>query len=1445
MTGHRLLCVCVAAAALLAGEATAGRPDPGTHRSAAGRHRGVLATNAGRSTAAARLRHADRWAAKRDAGLLTPTLAQILGHQEERGTADALRGHMRPRRHLRGGKPGIMRPEGLPEGTNATVDSLLATWVTHYSSGLAPSTDAYTAVTTDAAGNIYACGYTTGIFTGDDYIAVKYNSGGALQWVATYSGPGNDYDAATAIGLDPSGNVFVTGSSFGVDGDEDFATVKYSPTGQQLWVARYDGPAHDYDAALALKVDAGGNVVVTGISTGITTDGDYTTIKYTSTGAQFWVRRYDGAYDLDIPAGVGIDLSGNVYVSGTSVGEESWEDYVTVKYSYAGDSLWAARYDGTGNDYDAVAAMTVDISGNSYVTGTSYNLSGDADVVTVKYTTFGQRDWLNRYDSPDHSDESAASLTIDASRNVYVAGTYFGFGTAEDYLTVKYSTNGGVRWVAVYNGTGNSYDAASSVAVDASGNVLVTGLSNGLISLEDMVTVKYSSLGTQSWVQRYVGPQIDYDAGLAITVDASSNVVSVGSSYGIVTDEDALLVKYATGGTQQWAMRYNGEGNSADEAVGAALDAAGNIYVCGTSYDLESQSDFAVVKYSPAGQELWVQRYNGTGEGEDFASAIAVDATGNVYVTGTSLSILSGYDVVTLKYNTGGGLVWSNHYTSLGSAIDEAADLAIDASGNVYVTGSRTDAATGVDMLTIKYSAGGAQSWVATYNNSAADSTDEAYDIAVDGSGNVFITGASYRDGTDFDCTTIKYNSAGAQQWVARYNGPGSALDRGYALAVDGSNVVVTGVTTGGSSGHDIVTLRYSSTGTQQWARNYSGAGAGEDTPTALTLGPGGDVFVGGTTFGTAGFDFVVLKYNNAGTQQWAALYDNAEHDDDVITTMTVDGAGNVYASGYSFLLASGYDFLTVKLNTAGVRQWTSRLDDPAQFNDEPRSIAVDASGNIYVTGYSETEDGSVFSVVKYEAPLVGLNRTTVAFPSAQVGCRLDDTVVVRNASGTNLLAVASVISSDQNFTVTPTSFSLAPHESLQVAIRFAPLTAGLKSGWLVLQHNGLSSPDSLRLTGSGTGTGTALLVNVMHQKGWRLYALPVAVSCPITVPYSYAFSNGYFRSDTLVNGRGYWTKLTDPEMHFTGFAIPADSVPLVQGWNLIGGITSAVRVGGIRSVPDSLIRTSYFGYAGGYAPADSIRPGRGYWVKSRDPGFIILQHGAMETVPAGRPVPPEAGRLTVTDAAGASQDLFWIAGDPDGALAEYYELPPPPPEGVFDVRFATGRMLEAVPPGSVAEIPVTVVGAVPPLTLHWSSGEAGGSLVVEGTAVPVAGGGSMTLDAAHPRISLRIGAAAEHPSAFALEQNFPNPFNPTTEIRFSVPSRSAVTLRVYDLLGREVGRVFDGVIDAGSRTVRWNGVAADGVPLAGGVYFYRLEAQDPASGKMISVTTRKMLLLK
>jgi subtilisin family serine protease len=416
-----------------------------------------------------------------------------------------------------------------------------------------------------------------------------------------------------------------------------------------------------------------------------------------------WASRYIGPTGTDYAQALAVDNQGNVYVAGTSAGLDTLYDYATIKYDANGNQLWAARYNGPANGDDFATAMIIDNSGNVYITGHSTNTNGSADYLTIKYDTNGNQLWATRYNGPADSYDNAAGIALDNSGNVYVTGTSVGLGSSDDYATIKYDPDGNQLWVARYNGPANNADMAKAAAVDNWGNVYVTGSSNDAYGLSDFATVKYDSNGNQLWAQRYNGPGNDYDQPQAMAIDNAGNTIVTGSSYGDGPGNDYATVKYATDGSQLWVARYNGPGNDEDMPHSLAIDTSGSVYVTGESYGTGNDSDYATVKYDSDGAQLWVARYNGPANNYDTANALVLDASGNVYVTGSSVRYGSNshYNYLTVKYNSNGAQLWVSRHD--GSGYYSAAAIAVDSSENVYVTGSNTYCATGDNYVTIKY----------------------------------------------------------------------------------------------------------------------------------------------------------------------------------------------------------------------------------------------------------------------------------------------------------------------------------------------------------------------------------------------------------------------------------------------------------------------------------------------------------------------------------------------------------------------------------------------------------------------------------------------------------------------------------------------------------------------------------------------------------------------
>ncbi len=423
------------------------------------------------------------------------------------------------------------------------------------------------------------------------------------------------------------------------------------PQVSQEWTRRYTSAGDNIDYATDVAVDAANNVYVTGVVSFAMDDYRIATIKYSSAGIISWTAVYTGGYNYNQGTKIKVDASGNVYVTGYSYGNGSSSDYITIKYNSAGTQLWAARYNGAANSGEEAEDIEVDGSGNVYVTGFSIGSGSGRDYATIKYNSAGLVQWIQRYNGPASSGDEARDVTIDGSGNVYITGRSYGSGSSDDYATIKYNSAGVQQWVQRYNGPGNLWDYGLDLAVDGSGNVYVTGQSIGSGSGWDYATLKYNSAGVLQWATRYNGPGNGLDEAPSLAIDGSGNVYVTGYSVGSGTSIDYATIKYNTAGVQQWTARYNGPGNSGDGARALTLDAAGNIYVTGYSAGIGTSADYLTLRYSPAGTQVWEHRYNGSGNAQDLAMAIAVSSTGIVYVAGESYGSTSGKDYLTIKYS--------------------------------------------------------------------------------------------------------------------------------------------------------------------------------------------------------------------------------------------------------------------------------------------------------------------------------------------------------------------------------------------------------------------------------------------------------------------------------------------------------------------------------------------------------------------------------------------------------------------------------------------------------------------------------------------------------------------------------------------------------------------------------------------------------------------------
>ncbi len=405
---------------------------------------------------------------------------------------------------------------------------------------------------------------------------------------------------------------------------------------------------------------------------------------------------------------------------------------------------WAKQFGTAGTDESF--SVAVDGSGNTYIAGfTDGDIAaanaGLNDAFLIKLDSLGIQLWSKQIGTAA-TDESR-SVAVDGSGNVYITGVTWGDLAAanageSDAFLVKYDSSGNHLWSQQIGTVGE--DESNSVAVDGSGNAYISGWTNGDIAaanagLRDAFLVKFDSSGNQLW-SKQLG-SADYDYGRSVAVDGSDNVYIAGFSFGSIGGTnpnpgvmDGFVVKYDSSGNRLWSKQI-GTTNK-DWAYSVAVDGSDNVYIAGrTQGDMDGTNaggpDTFLVKYDSSGNLLWTKQI-GSSENDQNRS-VAVDASGNAYTTGFTTGDLGGtnagdWDAFLVKYDSSGNHLWSQQIGTASS--DMSWSVAVDGSGNAYISGSTEGDldgtnAGGSDAFLVKFAGTAVVGRYVFYNQSAWD----------------------------------------------------------------------------------------------------------------------------------------------------------------------------------------------------------------------------------------------------------------------------------------------------------------------------------------------------------------------------------------------------------------------------------------------------------------------------------------------------------------------------------------------------------------------------------------------------------------------------------------------------------------------------------------------------------------------------------------------------
>ncbi|HRD00902.1 MAG TPA: SBBP repeat-containing protein, partial [Candidatus Syntrophosphaera thermopropionivorans] len=854
-------------------------------------------------------------------------------------------------------------------------------------------------------------GYTTLTSSGgSDIFVAKLDSWGNWFWAKNAGGTGADIGYGIAV--DASGDSYVTGYFYGSaifgyttltsSGGSDIFVAKLDSWGNWLWAKNAGGTGADIGYGIA--VDADGNSYVTGYfqsspaafgSTTLISNGDYDIFvaKLDSWGNNWlWAKNAGGTSD-DYGEGIAVDADGNSYVTGyfqsspatfgstTLISNGDYDIFVAKLDSSGNNWLWAKNAGGTSDDY--CYGIAVDASGNSYVTGifsnsatfgsTTLISNGDYDIFIAKLDSSGDWEWAKK--AGGTGGDWGYGIAVDTDGNSYVTGIFysataaFGDITLEssggvDIFVAKLDSSGDWEWANKAGGTDD--DWVNGIAVDASGNSYVTGFFDisatfGYTTLinsggYDIFVAKLDSSGNNWLMATKAGENINY-YGNGIAVDADGNSYVTGYFEGsstfcstVLTSSgyyDIFVAKLDSSGNWEWAKKAGG--TNYDFSYSIAVDTSGSCYITGEFFDYATFGDIIltsngsydifIAKLDSNGNWLWAKKAGGSSP--DFGNGIAVDASGNSYVTGyfggttatfgsTTLTTNGGYDIFVAKLDSNGNWVWAKN--AGGGSPDFGYGIAVDASGNSYVTGyfqspnayfdSTTLTNSGSDDIFVaKLDSNGNWVWA---NKAGANKGDYGYSIAVDASGNSYVTGYFDTSAT-FGLTTLTSNGSSdifiakldsSGNWLWAKNAGGIVSDIGYGIAVD-------------ASGNSYVTGYF----------DYSAS-------------------FGSTLTSKGAYDIFVAKLDSSGNWLWAKNAGGEKYDRG--RGIAIDANGNSYVTGYFDTSASfgsttltsygSFDIFVAKLDSSGNWLWAKNAG--GTNNDMGYDIAVDASGNSYVTGY-------------------------------------------------------------------------------------------------------------------------------------------------------------------------------------------------------------------------------------------------------------------------------------------------------------------------------------------------------------------------------------------------------------------------------------------------------------------------------------------------------------
>ncbi len=608
------------------------------------------------------------------------------------------------------------------------------------------------------------------------------------------------------------------------------------------------------------------------------------------------------------------------------------------------------------------------------------------------------QDWLNSFRPLGLCADRLAKIEVDTAGNSYSCGYAGGERGTADAFMMKCNPQGDTLWTYYYHNGSLGQDYAYDFAIDAAGNVYVTGASDGTSGNTDCFTAKLNNAGVQQWLTRYTSALNTESEGNAIDIDANGNVYVAGYLDLALAPKNWLVLKYNSAGVQQWVDFYNGPMNSEDVANDIVIAPNGNPTVCGSYWDSTAAGgkNIRIRQYNPSGSLVWQTSYSSpVANSYDLAFKLGYVANGELRMaatTGTPSANVT--DMLGLAYDQNGVLLWATPYTFPAAANEMLYGADFDANGKIYFAGSDYSGA----IITC-INANGTIGWRKEWNGPLTIPRDVFFDVKADNSGSVFITGKGIFPGPNYtgnggidNSIIVKYSDSGDSLWTYRLT-DSTSVSLSFGIDVKNGKVYAAGFKADSASFNNNNYIIFLDTaGNSLQNRFYESKGDGVATGAIVKTDAQNNVYAACTVdrFGgyNNGYDVAVVKYNAAGVEQWVSYYSSPVWNNDTLIAMEFDLNGDLILCIATDSAATKTKYIPtlVRMNTNGQVLNTIAYTTTPKTNIFPKTMLVKTDGSI-VIGNASALYGGLLLYYDTNFNLQWTARIDSALTSARVNC--------------------------------------------------------------------------------------------------------------------------------------------------------------------------------------------------------------------------------------------------------------------------------------------------------------------------------------------------------------------------------------------------------------------------------------------------------------------------